>query len=126
MTQNLIDSAISITVYEANRFRKATAYVAYRDADGRIQRTTHPVSQVDELVTAIRATGVAVEEEQMWKRIEVTIQRPRPEYVTPAMTAEDQQWLAAQQRMASYAPSGRGTRASFANRLAISRGRGAR
>ena len=126
MTQKLIDSAISITVHEANRYRAATAHVAYRDSDGRIQRTSYSPAEVDKLIAAIRAKGVAVEQAQMWRRIEVTITRPRPEYVTPAMTADDQQWLAAQQRMASYAPSGRGTRASFNNRLAISRGRGAR
>lgn len=126
MTQNLIESAIHITVHEANRFRKATAFVAYRDEDGRIQRTSYSPARVDELVAAIRATGVAVNECQMWRRIEVTVDRPQPEFVTPAMTAEDRQWLEAQQRMASYAPSGRGTRASFANRLAISRGRGVR
>lgn len=128
MTQNLIDSAISITVHEANRFRKAAATVAYRDGDGRIQKTAVRVSQVDELISAIRATGVDVDERQMWRRIEVTIERPQPEHVTPAMTAEDQQWLDAQKRLASYAPlsTGRGTRGSFNNRLAISRGRGVR
>lgn len=126
MTPNLIDSAVHITVHEATRFQPARAHVAYYDDNGRVQRTSHPASQVDALIAEIEATGVAVEQTQMWRRFEVSIDRPKPQYVAPQMTDADRNWLAAQQRMASYAPGKRGTRASFNNRLAIARGRGNR
>ena len=126
MKPNLVETAVHITVHEANRRQPAWARVAYYDADGRIKRTDHPVSQVDALIADIEATGVAVEQTQMWKRLEVTINRPKPQRPAPVMTAADREWYEKQKRMASYAPSGRGTRASFNNRLAIARGRGNR
>ncbi|MCB1714793.1 MAG: hypothetical protein KDK05_06630 [Candidatus Competibacteraceae bacterium] len=126
MKPNLVETAVHITVHEANHFQPARARVAYYGADGRIQRTDHPVSQVDALIADIEAAGVDVTQRPMWKRLEVTINRPKPQRPALVMTDADREWLAAQQRMASYAPSGRGTRASFNNRLAIARGRGNR
>lgn len=127
MIPNLVETAVHITAHEANRFRPALARVSYYSEDGRILRTDYPVSEVDALIADIEATGVAVEQTQMWKRLEVAISRPKPKRPALVVTDADREWLAAQQRMASYAPrKARGARASAWNRVAMARGRGNR
>ena len=125
MFQELSQTAIFITVNEANPYRAATAYVATVDSNGRIRRTRFSVDRVDDLVASIEASGVAVERTDYFRRIEFSIKRPRPAYVAPAMTEADRNWLAQQERAAATVRSatGRGARASFSNRLALRRGR---
>ena len=127
MKPNLVETAVHITVHEANHFQPARARVAYYGADGRIKRTDHPASQVDALIADIEATGVSVEQTQMWKRLEIAIDRPRPQRPVPVMTDADREWYEQQKRMAACAPrQARGARASAWNRVMMARGRGNR
>ena len=127
MIPNLVESAIHITVQEANKYRPARARVSYYAADGTIKRSDYPVSQVDALIADIEATGVSVEQTQMWKRLEIAIDRPRPQRPVPVMTDADREWYEQQKRMAACAPrKARGARASAWNRVTMARGRGNR